>query len=251
MRMTTIAALFLVLLAMPPATGADAPLPPSRQAWRGVFEPRAEAVIPSEVAMTVMAMPKKAGDRCQEGDVLVVFDPSLPDAAVAAMEARLDAETKNRDGIRNLYERNQAAVMELARAESELAKAQLELALARREAASCRVLAPFSGKIVEEKVREFEWADKGAPLLLLVDDSLLRVRFFLPEAFYSRIETGDEVAIAVPAVSGTVTGTVSRLGVVFDPVSQTFDVWADVDNAGDSLRAGMTAEVTWTPGGDS
>lgn len=243
------AAFFAFFVMVFPIRAGDTPSLSSRQPWRGVFEPRAEAVIPSEVAMTVKSMPKKAGDRCARGDVLVEFDSSLSDEAVAAMGARVDAEEKNADGIRNLYERNQATVMELARAESELAKARLELALARREAESCRVYAPFSGKIVEERVREFEWANKGAPLLLLVDDSLLRVRFFLPEEHYSHIRIGDEVRISVPAASREVTGTVSRLGVVFDPVSRTFDVWADVDNADDTLRAGMTAEVTWAPGG--
>lgn len=223
----------------------------SRQPWRGVFEPRAKAVIPSEIAMTIKAMPKKAGERCREGDLLVEFDSSLPDAAVEAVRSRVEAEQKNHDGIRSLYERNQATIMELARAESDLAKAKLELATTLREVQSCRVHAPFSGKIVEEMLREFEWASKGAALLLLVDDSLLRVRFFLPEEHYSRIKPGDKVAIAVPAASREVTGTVSRLGVVFDPVSRTFDVWADVDNADDTLRVGMTAEVLWSPEGAS
>jgi RND family efflux transporter MFP subunit len=246
-----VAAFLPLLFAFAASAAGEAGFSPISQPRRGVFEPRAEAVIPAEIAMTVKAMLKKAGDRCEKGDLLVEFDSSLPDAAVEAMRSKLAAEEKNHDGIRNLYERNQASIMELARAESDLAKARLEAAAARREAGACRVYAPFSGKIVEEKVREFEWADKGAPLLLLVDDSLVRARFFLPEEEYSRIRPGDRVAIRVPAVSRNVTGVVSRLGVVFDPVSRTFDVWADVDNADDTLRAGMTAEVLWSPGGDA
>lgn len=246
MRVVAVIALFLVAGACHAGEGRPSP---SGQPWRGVFEPRAQAVIPSEVAMPIKAMPKKAGDSCQKGDLLVEFDSSLPDAAVEAVQARVDAEQKNHDGIRSLYERNQVTVTELARAESDLARARLELATSRHEAEACRVYAPFSGKIVEEMLREFEWASKGAALLLLVDDSILRVRFFLPEEHYSRIRPGDTVAIAVPAMSREVTGTVSRLGAVFDPVSRTFDVWADVDNADDTLRVGMTAEVLWAPEG--
>lgn len=237
-----VAAFFLPLLFAAAASAAG-------EGWRGVFEPRAQAVIPAETAMTVKSMPKKAGDRCKKGDILVEFDSSLPYAAVAATRSKLAAEEKNHAGIKSLYERSQASVMELARAESDLAKARLDVAVALREAEACRVRAPFAGKIVEEKLREFEWADKGSPLLLLVDDSLLRVRFFLPEEQYSKIHAGDRIPVRVPALSETVSGVVSRLGAVFDPVSRTFDVWADVDNADDRLRAGMTADVLWEAGG--
>lgn len=246
-----IAAFLPLLFAFAASVAGETGLSPAFPPRRGVFEPRAEAVIPAEIAMTVKAMPKKAGDRCEKGDLLVEFDSSLPDAAVEATRSKVAAEEKNHDGIRNLYERNQATIMELARAESELAKARLEAAVALREAEACRVYAPFSGTIVEEKVGEFEWADKGAPLLLLVDDSVVRARFFLPEEQYSRIRRGDRVTIRVPAASREVSGVVSRLGALFDPVSRTFDVWADVDNADDALRAGMTAEALWSPGGDS
>lgn len=213
--------------------------------WRGVFEPRAEAIIPAEVSMRVMAMPRKPGDACREGDVLVLFDSAIPDAAVAAAAARLKAVELNQAGTASLFAKNQATAVEVARTEGETARARLELATAKREAEACRVVAPFGGKIVERRVREFEWANRGAPLLLLVDDSLLRVRFFLPEAQFSGIAVGDRVRVSVPAVSREVWGTVSRLGVVFDPVSRTFDVWADVPNDDDVLRAGMTAEVEW------
>lgn len=237
-----IAALFHCALAW--CVALPAAEPEARQ-WRGVFEPREEAVIPAEISMRVARMPKQPGDRCVEGDVLVEFDSSIPEAAIASVEAKLRAAELNQTGMKNLFERNQATPVELARAESEVAQARLELATAKREAEACRVVAPFAGKMVERKVREHEWANKGSPLLVLVDDAVLRVRFFLPEESFSRIRIGDSVRVWVPAASRSVRGDVSRLGVVFDPVSRTFDVWADVPNVDDSLRAGMTAEVEW------
>ena len=218
--------------------------------WRGVFEPRAEAVIPAEISMRVLSMPKSPGDVCREGDLLVEFDSSIPEAAVAAVQAKLKAAEFNHNSMKSLYEKGQTTGVELARSEGEMAQALLELATAQRETRACRVLAPFGGKIVERKVREHEWASRGAPLLLLVDDAVLKARFFLPEDNFSRIKIGDKVRIWVPAASREVVGDVSRLGVVFDPVSRTFDVWADVPNVDDALRAGMTAEVEWPVGGD-
>ncbi len=219
------------------------------EVWRGVFEPRAQAVLPSEVAMPVASLPKKPGETCAAGDSLVVFDDTIARAALDAAESRLDAAQLNYEGQESLFNSNQATEVELARAASDLARARLDTAAARRELASCRVPAPFAGRIVEHRVREFEWAGKGDPLLLLVDDSVLKVRFFLPEENFSKIALGDEVTATASATGMSVPGVVSRLGAVFDPASRTFDVWADVDNAGGGLRAGMTAEVNWTPEG--
>lgn len=243
-------AFFIVVLFAFGAVAAGEAERTENQRWRGVFEPRAEAVIPSEISMRVARMPKEPGDKIEEGDLLVEFDASIPEAAIASAEAKLRAAELNQTGTQNLFERNQSTAMEVARAESEVAQARLELASAKREAAACRVAAPFSGKMVDRKVREHEWANKGAPLMLLVDDAVLRVRFFLPEENFARISLGEKVSVWVPAASREVFGEVSRLGVVFDPVSRTFDVWADVPNVDDSLRAGMTAEVEWPAKGE-
>ena len=252
MRLRFIVALGVLALAVfPSAPSAAESASSSGVSWRGVFEPRAQALIASEVSMLVASMPVQPGDSCDEGDVLVEFDSSIPDAAVAAAEAKLEAAELNRNGMRNLYDRNQVTAVELARSESELAGVRLELAAARRDAESCRIVAPFAGKLVDHKVREHEWASKGAPLLLLVDDSVLKVRFFLPENHFSTIKIGDRVRVTVPAASRDAWGEVSRLGVVFDPVSRTFDVWADVPNVDDSLRVGMTAEIEWPVRGET
>ncbi|MCD8138176.1 MAG: efflux RND transporter periplasmic adaptor subunit [Planctomycetaceae bacterium] len=245
MRRCCVTLLFLAFfLSQITAAEPDAP-----RRWRGVFEPRQEALIAAEVSMRVMAMPVKPGQSCRRGDILFVFDETVPRASLAAAEARVAAARLTRDGVRNLFEKNQSTPAELARADSELARAELEYASAERDLASCRVAAPFDGKVVEARVDEHEWANRGSPLLLLVDDAVLKARFFLPEERFAAIGEGEAVRVHVPALGQSFPGVVSRVGVVFDPASRSFDVWADVDNAGDLLRAGMTAEVEWPLGG--
>ncbi len=235
--------LITMLLAVPLAGAASERRTP--QTWRGVFEPNAQAVIPSELGMPVIAMPKRPGESCRSGDVLVEFDSALPEAGLAAAQAKLRSVELNHSGLQSLYAKNQATAVELAKAEGELYQARLEVAAAEKEVRACTVRAPFAGKVVESEVRQYEWANRGSPLLLLVDDSVLKARFFLPEEHFSGIKIGDAVRVWVPAASAHAWGRVSRLGVVFDPASRTFDVWADVPNPDDALRTGMTAEVEW------
>lgn len=242
-RASSVSDIPLVAVAAVAAAG-EAALVPGR-VWRGVFEPRREATLPAEVSMPVARLHRQPGESCAEGDLLVEFDATLSQAALSAARAANDAARLNQEGLFRLHEKGQAAPTELAQAVSELEKSRLQLATAMKDAAACSVSAPFAGRIADSKVREHEWASRGSPLVTLVDDAVLRARFFLPEEMFSRISLGDRVAIRTPAADVRVEGTVSRIGVVFDPASRTFDVWADVDNAAGTLRAGMTAEIIW------
>lgn len=238
--------LFLVLFtiaalsARVSAGDADAP-----GVWPGVLEPRRQALIAAETAMRVLRMPVRPGESARQGEVLCEFDKTVAQAAVEAGRAKVRAQELLQGGTQSLFERRQATPAEAAKADGDLAQARLELAAAERDLAACGIAAPFDGKVVDIRVDESEWANRGSPVLLLVDDAVVRARFFLPEERFARLRVGDAVQVRVPAVDAVVPGVVSRIGVVFDPASRTVDVWADVDNNGDLLRAGMTALVQW------
>lgn len=199
--------------------------------------------------MPVVRLHRQPGESCDVGDPLVEFDATLSQAALSAARAANAAARLNHESLTRLHEKGQASPMELMQAASELEKTRLQVATATKDAAACFVSAPFAGRIAECKVREHEWASRGAPLVTLVDDAVLRARFFLPEEMFARVRLGDRVDVRTPAADVRTVGIVSRIGVVFDPASRTFDVWADVDNADGSLRAGMTAEILWPPEG--
>lgn len=238
--------LFLVLYTIAALTaGVSAVDAAPADVWPGVFEPRRQALIAAETAMRVLRMPVRPGEAARRGELLCEFDKTVAQAAVEAARARVRAQELLQGGTQSLFERRQATPAEAAKADGDLAQARLELAAAERDLAACGIEAPFDGKVVDARVDESEWANRGSPVLLLVDDAVVRARFFLPEERFARLRVGDAVRVRVPAVDAVVPGVVGRVGVVFDPASRTVDVWADVDNADDLLRAGMTVEVLW------
>lgn len=213
--------------------------------WPGVLEPRRQALIAAETAMRVLRMPVRPGESARRGDLLCEFDSTVAQAAVAASRAKVRAQELLQGGTQSLFERRQATPAEAAKADGDLAHSRLELAAAERDLAACAIVAPFDGKVVDIRVDESEWANRGSPVLLLVDDAVVRARFFLPEEHFARLRVGDVVRVRVPAVDAVAPGVIGRVGVVFDPASRTVDVWADVDNTDNLLRAGMTVEVLW------
>ncbi|MCD8351859.1 MAG: efflux RND transporter periplasmic adaptor subunit [Planctomycetaceae bacterium] len=211
----------------------------------GVLEPLARVVFSAEYAMPIQEVVHKAGQAFSRGDVMVRFDSSLAQANFQAALAAERAAGAALDGIESLAESIQVMPVEVESARRELAAAKAKRVSAERELAACVLTAPFAGRVAERHLNSFEWANRGAPIFTAVDDTVLSVRFILPEAAFSSVSVGDPLTLCIPSLSLDVEARISRTGAVFDAASRTFDVWAEFDNADGVCRAGMTAEVTF------
>ncbi len=135
---------------------------------------------------------------------------------------------------------------DLETAKRDLAVSQANLAAAKHNLAACRLTAPFPGRLAKVEVHEHELVAPGKTLLELVNDTVLRAQFLVPSRLYGQIKLGREVRIKVIETGGEATGRVSNLSAQIDPASESFTVYAEVDNAGGGLRAGMRGTLDLT-----
>ncbi len=209
----------------------------------GLLEPRVRVVFSSEFSLPILRVLPRVGDAFNQNDVLIEFDSSLARVNLEANQAEERAARVHHESMLDLASAKQITPVELEMATRDHALATAKRIIAERELAATVLRAPFAGRVAERHVQDYEWAARGLPLLTVVDDTLLEVRFILPETSFPLAKVGRSVRITVPAVSGRAEAVISRVGAVFDPASRTFDVWAEVDNADGKYRAGMTAEV--------
>ncbi len=132
-----------------------------------------------------------------------------------------------------------AVERELAQAQRELAIAENQLRLATHELAACELTAPYAGRVAEVLVQAYEWVERGAPLLKIVDDRVLRAKFLMPARLFESVTIGDAVNVTINETGSTVAARVAHVAAVLDPASETFEVYADLDNRAGQLRAGM------------
>ncbi len=233
------AALFCLALGCM-AAAAESSVPDSRP---GVLEPRIKVALSSEFALPVLRVVPRVGDSFRRGDVLVEFDASQARANLEAAAAAEKAALVNLRGFEALAETRQVTEVEVETARQKHAEAVARRVAAERELAATVLAAPFSGRVAERHINDHEWAARGTPLLTLVDDTALEVRFVLPEAAFRAVRAGLPATVRVPAAGSSSEAAVTRVGAVFDAASRTFDIWAVLDNSRDLYRAGMVAEV--------
>jgi RND family efflux transporter MFP subunit len=111
------------------------------------------------------------------------------------------------------------------------------------------IKAPYDAVVTERLVHPGALAGadpSAAPLLVIEQQSRLRVEVAVPESDVAAISRGARVSFRVPAHPGaTFTGTVARVPNSIESKTRTMPVELDSPNAGGRLAPGMYAEVDW------
>ena len=194
-----------------------------------------------EVA-AVLFSPDQAVER---GSVLLELDSrrerlAVDLARVRVRNARQQLSRYERTAGRGAVAESTVFDARTALEEAEIALRQAEVALNER-----RVIAPFDGFVGHTEIDVGERIGTGSAITTLDDRSSLLVGFSIPELFLGRIGKGHRVEVATWADRDrAIFGEIVDLGSRIDPESRSFTARAQVANAGDAFRPGMSFAVT-------
>jgi multidrug efflux pump subunit AcrA (membrane-fusion protein) len=136
---------------------------------------------------------------------------------------------------------------EETRAIRDLRIAESELALAEEALRHCRFAAPYAGRVARVLVNENETVQRHQPVLEIVDDRVLLAKFLAPSRYFARLSVGTRLMVAVPTLGEELAATVTHVAPVFDAVSRTVEIHAEIDNRDGRLRPGMNGRVLLRP----
>lgn len=214
-----------------------------RQDIRAQLMPRRYTTIAAEIGAKVSAIPKPEGSTFKAGQILVSFDCSIQQAQVEKAQAELEgAEQTLRANLR-LQELNSVGQLELDLSKSATNKAKAELGANMAVLAKCHVVAPFAGRVAEQKVREQQFVQPGQALLDILDDSVLELEFLVPSVWLRWVKAGQTFEVQIDETRKTYPARFIRIGARVDPVSQSVKVAAAIHGKFPELMAGMSGKV--------
>jgi membrane fusion protein (multidrug efflux system) len=188
----------------------------------------------------------KEGERFKEGQQLVAFDCVIQRALVDEASAVLAAAEKSKSVHKRLLELNSTGTLEAEKSGWDAAVAQAKLNSARAVASKCTITAPFSGRVVEQKARAFQYVQVGQAILEVLDDSILNAEFIVPSAAVTTLKPGTSLQIAIDETRKTYPAKIARIGAKVDAVSHSVKVTAEIRGDFPELMAGMTGRVQMT-----
>ncbi len=131
---------------------------------------------------------------------------------------------------------------------SRINQAQAEVGEAQAMLDYARIVAPFSGRVIERRLDPGNLASPGMPLLVIEQDGGLRVETAVEEARASSIVLGETALVEFEARAEPVTGVISEIVPTVDAATRAFLVKVDLPPNLDGLRPGMFARVGFRVG---
>ena len=199
----------------------------------------------TEIAVT-------AGSVVARGDVLARLDAETEEIAVDRARIALDDAKARLERITALRSSNTATTVQLNDAElvvrnAELALRDSELALSRRT-----IVAPIAGIVGILPVETGNYVTSQTAIATIDDRSTIVIDFWVPERYASAIAVGAPLEASPISRPGEIfKGSVSAVDNRLDEASRTLRVQAGIPNDQDSLRAGMSFQVTMRFPGDT
>ncbi|MCC0034135.1 MAG: efflux RND transporter periplasmic adaptor subunit [Hoeflea sp.] len=197
------------------------------------------------VSGQIADIPVRPGSKVERGDVLIRLDAAEEELAVE--RARLtvaDAKAKV-DRLQSLVASSAVSSVEADQARNALATAEVALKEAELDLARRTVTAPIGGSLGILAVNTGDYVTSQSEIASIDDRSRILIEFFVPERFASGMDVGKQVVASASSRPGErFNGTISAVDNRVDEASRTLRVRAEIDNLDDTLRAGMSFEVT-------
>ena len=209
---------------------------------QGELEPLRQVEIRAQTTSRVVALPATKGERVK-ADTLVV-ELAVEDRL--AQFERTTAEVNNQKlevaGARKLQKKGLQSETRLKATEAALAAAQADLKKAGLELDYINIKAPFDSVLEERYVEQGSHLERGDPVALMVDESVLKAVGRVSQQSAGELSLGQRISVRLldgREAEGQVT-YISRLG---DAQTHSFRVEAEVPNQNGLLTAGVSAEL--------
>jgi len=179
-------------------------------------------------------------------------------ATIRQRDADLGLAKTNLDRSKSLFERQLIAKQVLDDTESRYQSAQAQLDLARAQAQQSKsrldelkinlgntiITSPVTGFVSRRLVDPGASVGQNAPIVEVVDISLVRLIANVVEKDLKQLQSGDTTRVQVDAFPGeTFTGRIARVSPVLDQATRTAPIEIEIPNPTNRLKPGMYARV--------
>ena len=212
----------------------------SARTWDGSkeFSGTVEEATGTPLSFSVMGTVKQVhfrlGERVRAGQLLVSLDGvSMRSSHDAARATLMQAEDAYRR-MKELYDKGSLPEIKWIEVQSKLSQARAVEEVARK----------FDGMIADKSVEVGQNVMPGVPVGKLVGTSRMKIKIAVPETEIAEVALRQKATVTVPALAGKrITGTVGEKGVVAHPLSRSYEVKIELEQAAPALLPGMVVKV--------
>ena len=165
----------------------------------------------------------------------------LDQSAVSLTQARAQYELAKRhlDSLNAVVKQQ-----ELKGLQGQLSSAKGKYLGAQAQLSYSEIRSPIDGVVTDRSLYPGEMAASGAPLITVMDISLVTARAHIPQNDAALLKVGNKATINVPGLEQPVEGKVILVSPALDPNSTTVEVWVQAKNPKQTLKPGSSVRLS-------
>ena len=167
----------------------------------------------------------------------------LDTAQAALVQAQAAYDTANTH-LQSMQKVSREA--ELQTAQGQLTSAEGKMKGAEAQVSYSEIRSPINGVVTDRPLFAGETAAAGAPLITVMDASVVIAKAHLAQSVAQQMKVGDATQLQVPGVADAVDAKVSLVSPALDPGSTTVEVWVKADNKKGDLKVGTPVKIVIT-----
>lgn len=211
----------------------------------GSIRPNQGAMLSSQVPGTISQVLVEAGAQVKKGQLLVEIDSQVERASLKAAEAQLPLADANYKRFRTLVASNSASKAELDSAQATYNQLVANIESLKAQIARRQIYAPFDGVAGIVNVNAGQFISAGTEIVRVEDQSVMKIRFTLPQNELEKIAVGQTVKASVDALAGkSVVAKISAIDPAVDRATGLINLEATISEGGEKLLSGMFARLT-------
>ena len=214
---------------------------------QGELEPRRQVTVKAQISSIVVALPTARGSRVETGTTLVKLAEEDRMAQLTQAHAEVTSHQLEVAARRTLKQKGLQAENLLKSAEAALAAAQARLKRAELELEHLSIDSPFDGILEQRHVEIGSHVDRGDPVALVVDKSLIKAVGNISQQSAGQLKLGQTTRIRL--LDGRkATGKITYISRIGDTQTHSFRVEAEIANEAGLINPGVSAEISITVG---
>lgn len=195
------------------------------------------------VAGKINYVAAREGEIIGRGQLLASLDPENYRIAKEIADANVAQIQDEYNRLNLMHERGSISESDYSKISNGLKMARAQQKLHTKNLAETRLYSPFRGVLLKRGVEVGEIIGAGLPLFGVSDIRPVHVNASVPETDLRFIKKGTDAKIYVASIDAAFSGRVIEVGALAEPATRAFSVRMEVQNPGEILRPGMTAEI--------
>lgn len=222
------------------ATTEDPPIEDGNLRVQAILNPKSKVVVASAIDAKIAKFNVENGDLFKKGDVLIEYDCSIDYARLKEAESRQKTTQAQLEAFTKLHTLRSVSEIEYLVAQENNTQNQALVEQIQARLKSCRVVAPFDGRVTNKTASRYEFVQTGRVLLDIASRENLRAEFLIPSQWLRWLNLGTPLKISINETDRSYNAKIVVIHGEVDPVSQSVQVVAQMDEYHEELLQGMS-----------